>query len=67
MAADLAGDVFRRYRVYGLPTQYFLDGDGVIRSIVNGPVTPQSAASNLALLGLEPPAEASPASMGLAP
>jgi thiol-disulfide isomerase/thioredoxin len=54
VAADLAGDVFRRYRVYGLPTQYFLDGDGVIRSVVNGPVTGESAASNLALLGLEP-------------
>ena len=56
IAADLAGDVFRRYRVYGLPTQYFLDGDGIIRSIVNGPVTPESAASNLALLGLASPA-----------
>jgi peroxiredoxin len=60
VAADLAGGVFRRYRVYGLPTQYFLDEDGIIRSIVNGPVTPESAASNLALLGLEPPAEAMP-------
>jgi len=56
VAADLAGDVFRRYRVFGLPTQYFLDEDGIIRSIVQGPVTPASAASNLALLGLEPPA-----------
>ena len=45
VAADLAGDVFRLYRVYGLPTQYFLDGDGIIRSIVQGPVTPESAAS----------------------
>ena len=56
IAADLAGDVFRRYRVFGLPTHYFLDGEGVIRSIVQGPVTPASAASNLALLGLEAPA-----------
>ena len=63
IAADLAGDVFRRYRVYGLPTQYFLDGNGIIRSIVNGPVTPESAASNLALLGLEPPAAAPTASI----
>lgn len=67
IAADLAGDVFRRYRVYGLPTQYFLDADGVIRSIVNGPVTPESAASNLALLGLEPPAAAPAASTEPAP
>ncbi len=55
IAADLAGDVFRRYRVFGLPTQFFLDRDGVIRSIVQGPVTPESAASNLALLGLSAP------------
>jgi thiol-disulfide isomerase/thioredoxin len=62
IAADLAGDVFRRYRVFGLPTQYFLDRDGVIRAIVQGPVTPASAASNLALLGLQAPAgSASPA------
>jgi cytochrome c biogenesis protein CcmG/thiol:disulfide interchange protein DsbE len=66
VAADLAGDVFRRYRVFGLPTQYFLDEDGIIRSIVQGPVTPESAASNLALLGLDPPAEAS-ASTGPTP
>ena len=61
VAADLAGDVFRLYRVYGLPTQYFLDGEGIIRSIVNGPVTPASAAANLALLGLEPPSAAADA------
>jgi cytochrome c biogenesis protein CcmG/thiol:disulfide interchange protein DsbE len=67
IAADLAGDVFRRYRVYGLPTQYFLDGDGIIRAIVNGPLTPESAAANLALLGLEPPTGAPAASMEPAP
>jgi thiol-disulfide isomerase/thioredoxin len=55
VAADLGGDVFRRYRVFGLPTQYFLDGSGVIRSIVQGPVTPESAAAALALLGLAAP------------
>lgn len=61
VAADLGGDVFRRYRVFGLPTQYFIDENGVIRSIVQGPVTPESAVSNLALLGLLPPsASASP-------
>lgn len=57
VAADLAGDVFRRYRVFGLPTQYFLDRDGIIRSIVQGPVTPETAAAHLAALGLEAPAD----------
>jgi cytochrome c biogenesis protein CcmG/thiol:disulfide interchange protein DsbE len=59
VAADLTGDVFRHYRVFGLPTQYFLDENGVIRSIVQGPVSPESAAANLALLGLKN-TEASP-------
>ncbi len=67
VAADLAGDVFRRYRVFGLPTHYFLDENGVIRSIVNGPVTPESATSNLALIGLVPQAAAPAASPELAP
>jgi len=56
VAADLTGDVYRLYRVFGLPTQYFIDEAGIIRSIVQGPVTPASAVSNLALLGLEAPA-----------
>ncbi len=58
VAADLSGDVFRRYRVFGLPTQYFIDGDGVIQAIVQGPVTPESAAASLALLGLVAPTPA---------
>jgi thiol-disulfide isomerase/thioredoxin len=57
VAADLAGDVFRRYRVYGLPTQYFIDENGIIRSIVQGPMTPESAVSELRRLGLEDPEE----------
>ncbi len=61
VAADLAGDVFRRYRVHGLPTQLFLDRDGIIRSIVQGPVTPASAGTNLSLLGLQPFDEATAA------
>jgi thiol-disulfide isomerase/thioredoxin len=55
VAADLAGDVFRRFRVYGLPTQYFLDEGGVIRSVVQGPVTPETAADTLARIGLRRP------------
>jgi cytochrome c biogenesis protein CcmG/thiol:disulfide interchange protein DsbE len=57
IAADLAGDVFRRYRVYGLPTQYFIDEDGIIRNVVQGPVTRESAESELRRLGLEDPEE----------
>jgi peroxiredoxin len=52
IAADLAGDVFRRYRIYGLPTQVFLDASGIIRAVVQGPVDTQIAEADLALIGL---------------
>ncbi len=35
---DGSGHVLRAYRVFALPTQFFLDTDGVIRQIVSGPV-----------------------------
>jgi peroxiredoxin len=35
---DASGHVFRTYRVYALPTQFFLDADGVIRFVVQGPL-----------------------------
>jgi thiol-disulfide isomerase/thioredoxin len=61
IAADLGGDVFRRYRAFGLPTQFFLDSEGVIRAIVQGPVTPASAAYYLSLLGLTDPGDSAAA------
>jgi peroxiredoxin len=39
IGADVSADIFHLYRVYALPTQFFIDTDGVIRQIVNGPVT----------------------------
>jgi peroxiredoxin len=38
VAADLEADVFHRYRVYALPTQFFVDAQGVIRAVVNAPL-----------------------------
>lgn len=46
IGADTAGHVFRAYRVYALPTQFFIDPDGVIRTIVNGPLD-EAGASRL--------------------
>ncbi len=43
---DVSGDIFHLYRVFALPTQFLIDGDGVIRQVVNGPVT-QGAADSL--------------------
>jgi len=36
---DATSAVFHTYRAFGLPTQLFLDRDGVIRNVVLGPVT----------------------------
>jgi cytochrome c biogenesis protein CcmG/thiol:disulfide interchange protein DsbE len=43
IVADLTGAIFRAWRVYGLPTQFLIDRDGVIRSIVQGPVDAATA------------------------
>jgi len=36
---DATSAIFHTYHAYGLPTQFFLDRDGVIRDVVLGPVT----------------------------
>ncbi len=43
IGADVAGDVFRAYRVFALPTQFFIDPDGIIRRVVNGPLDEATA------------------------
>jgi peroxiredoxin len=45
VAADLRGEIFRLYRVYALPTQFFVRPDGVIDRVVQGPMTEASAAA----------------------
>jgi thiol-disulfide isomerase/thioredoxin len=35
---DVEAVVFHRYRVYALPTQFFIDGNGILRAIVQGPL-----------------------------
>ena len=35
---DGSGDVLRAYKVYALPTQFFIDTEGRIVQVVNGPV-----------------------------
>ena len=36
---DVTGAVFRTYRIFGLPSHYFIDRDGIIRSRYFGPLT----------------------------
>jgi peroxiredoxin len=42
---DVSAGVFKAYRVFALPTQFFIDVDGRIRRIVNGPLDPAAIAS----------------------
>ena len=42
---DATSAVFQTYRAFGLPTQYFIDREGVIQHIVLGPVTRDQAAN----------------------
>ncbi len=44
IGADVTGAIFHSYRVFALPTQFFIDPDGVIVQIVNGPLTEARAA-----------------------
>jgi peroxiredoxin len=47
IGADVSGDVFHAYRVFALPTQFFIDASGVIRQVVNGPLDEAAAAAIL--------------------
>jgi peroxiredoxin len=43
IAADLTGEIFRDYRLWGLPTSFFIAPDGGIRSVVLAPLTEAGA------------------------
>jgi thiol-disulfide isomerase/thioredoxin len=43
IAFDASADIFDLYRVYALPTQFFIGPDGVVRQVVNGPMTSEAA------------------------
>ncbi len=60
IGADVSGHIFREYHVFALPTQFFIDPDGRLRQIVNGPLTEDAAAAIIEAL-LPPPGSASPA------
>ncbi len=47
---DATSAIFRAYQAYGLPTQLFLDRDGVIRAVVKGPLSEVQAERILAPL-----------------
>jgi cytochrome c biogenesis protein CcmG, thiol:disulfide interchange protein DsbE len=43
VALDLNSTVRRAYRIFGPPATFFIDGQGIIRDIVLGPITPERA------------------------
>jgi thiol-disulfide isomerase/thioredoxin len=47
---DVTGAVFRTYRIFGLPSHYFLDRDGVIRGRYFGPLTRDQVEQQLAAI-----------------
>jgi peroxiredoxin len=64
IAADLSADVFHLYKVYGLPTQVFIDPDGRIRKVIAGPLSAAEAAAQVEAIlpspGASPAASPSP-------
>ncbi len=47
IAPDFSGYIFRLYRLYALPTQFFVGPDGAIRSVVLGAMTDATAAAQV--------------------
>lgn len=47
---DLTGAVFRTYLIFGLPSHYFVDRDGVIRGRYFGPLTKDLAEQQLEVI-----------------
>jgi thiol-disulfide isomerase/thioredoxin len=62
---DVSGDIFRTYKVFALPTQFFIDGDGIVRAVINGPLDDKTATSILE--ALLPPAPSPSSSSSVPP
>jgi peroxiredoxin len=59
IAADLSGDALHLYGAYALPTQIFIDPKGIVRAVVDGPLTAAQAEGYIAAI-LPAPGSASP-------
>lgn len=51
---DTDGSVSELYQVFAIPTEIFIDRDGVIRAKIIESVTPELLAEKLPLIGIEP-------------
>jgi thiol-disulfide isomerase/thioredoxin len=61
VAGDWSGDVFRSYRLRGLPTQFFIGPEGAIRAVVPAPMSAASARAQVEAI-LPAPTGAAPSS-----
>ena len=53
IALDLNSTVKRSYRIFGPPATFFVDGQGVIRDIVMGPLTSARVKDAIATVGIQ--------------
>ena len=51
---DLSGEVNSKYQILAIPTELFIDKDGVVRAKIVEAVTPELLANNLPLIGVQP-------------
>ena len=65
IGADVTGAIFHTYHVFALPTQFFIDPNGVLRQIVNGPLS-ETRASQL-IEAILPPAQSGVPRLSAAP
>ena len=54
IGADLTGEIFRDYRLWGLPTSFFIGPEGTIRTIVLAPLNEAGAAAQVEAILPEP-------------
>ena len=47
IAFDASADIFDLYKVFALPTQFFIGEDGRVREVVNGPLTREAIEARL--------------------
>jgi cytochrome c biogenesis protein CcmG/thiol:disulfide interchange protein DsbE len=53
IALDLNSTVKRSYRIFGPPATFFIDGRGIIRDVVLGPITAERARDALKKTGID--------------
>jgi cytochrome c biogenesis protein CcmG/thiol:disulfide interchange protein DsbE len=52
IALDLNSTVKRSYRIFGPPATFFIDGQGISRDVVLGPMTPERAREAMKKVGI---------------